>query len=125
MKVAIDIAAPPAKVYIRAAPLSHSLHLRCLMFSSLLQPDSKRVGLSIWHGSSWLFPTSSVSSPHGVTASFVNPPSISCQITAFSPTFSGAATLFVVLRLYARAYILRVLGLDDREFHTFSFGKVN
>jgi hypothetical protein len=62
--------------------------------------------------------------PPGVTANFVNPPSIAWQITAFSLPFSGVATLFVALRLYARAYILRFLGLDDRKLRTSSFGKV-
>jgi hypothetical protein len=54
--------------------------------------------------------------PLGVTANFVNPPSISWQLYAFSLPFTGAATLFVALRLYARAYVLRFLGLDDREY---------
>ena len=53
--------------------------------------------------------------PRGVTANFVDPPSISWQIIAFSLPFTGTATLFVALRLYARTYILRFLGLDDRE----------
>ena len=53
--------------------------------------------------------------PMGVTANFVDPPSISWQLYAFSLPFTGAATLFVALRLYARAYVLRFLGLDDRE----------
>jgi hypothetical protein len=55
--------------------------------------------------------------PPGITANFDNPPSIAWQITAFSLPFSGAATIFVALRLYARAHILRFLGLDDREFN--------
>jgi hypothetical protein len=59
--------------------------------------------------------------PPGVTANFVNPPSIAWQITAFSLPFSGAATIFVALRLYARAHILRFLGLDDREFSALPF----
>ncbi|KAE9364497.1 hypothetical protein N431DRAFT_550006 [Stipitochalara longipes BDJ] len=51
--------------------------------------------------------------PLGVTANFVNPPSIAWHLYAFSLPFTGAATLFVALRLYARAYVLRFLGLDD------------
>lgn len=53
--------------------------------------------------------------PQGVTANFVDPPSIAWQLFAFSFPFTGAATIFVALRLYARAYVLRFLGLDDRE----------
>jgi hypothetical protein len=58
--------------------------------------------------------------PPGITANFDNPPSIAWQITAFSLPFSGTATIFVALRLYARAHILRFLGLDDREFNVSS-----
>lgn len=51
--------------------------------------------------------------PPGVTANFVNPPNISWQLNAFCLPFTGAATIFVAMRLYARAYVLRFLGLDD------------
>jgi hypothetical protein len=54
--------------------------------------------------------------PPGVTANFMNPPNISWQVTALSLPFCGVATLFVALRLYVRAHILRFLGLDDCEF---------
>jgi hypothetical protein len=53
--------------------------------------------------------------PPGITANFVNPPSTAWQLYAYSFPFTGAATLFVALRLYARACVLRFLGLDDRE----------
>lgn len=53
--------------------------------------------------------------PPGVTANFVNPPNISWQLNAFCLPFTGAATIFVAMRLYARAYVLRFLGLDDRK----------
>jgi hypothetical protein len=53
--------------------------------------------------------------PPGVIANFVNPPSIAWQLYAYSFPFTGAATLFVALRVYARAYALQLLGIDDRE----------
>lgn len=53
--------------------------------------------------------------PPGVIANFVSLPNISWKIYAFSLPFTDGATLFAALRLYARAYVLRFLGLHDRE----------
>lgn len=53
--------------------------------------------------------------PPGVTADFVNPPSISWQVIAVSVPFTAVASICVVLRIYTRGVLLRCLGIDDGE----------
>lgn len=54
--------------------------------------------------------------PPGVTPNFINPPSIAWKVSAISIPFTIAATVFVMLRYYARVFINKAVGIDDGEF---------
>ena len=51
--------------------------------------------------------------PPGRIPNFETPESIAGQVTEFSLPFSCVATIFVLLRLYGRLFIVRAPGLDD------------
>ncbi|KAL2062773.1 hypothetical protein VTL71DRAFT_5845 [Oculimacula yallundae] len=52
-------------------------------------------------------------SPPGITANFINPPSIASSVLEVSLPLSIISTAFVALRIYTRWKIVRSLGWDD------------
>lgn len=54
--------------------------------------------------------------PPGRVANFENPESIANQVTDISIPCTCIATVFVLLRLYGRLFIVRSPGLDDGKY---------
>ncbi|PVH79659.1 hypothetical protein DL98DRAFT_217085 [Cadophora sp. DSE1049] len=51
--------------------------------------------------------------PQGVTANFIDPPTIACSVLEVSLPLSVVSTAFVVVRIYTRWRIVNSLELDD------------
>ncbi len=56
------------------------------------------------------------SPPPGLTANFVDPPTLACSVLEVSLSLSVTTTAFVAARIYAKACVVRKLGFDDCEF---------
>lgn len=51
--------------------------------------------------------------PPGVTANFVNPPQHTNGLVPLIGVFLTLSTIFLALRLYTKAFLLRILGWED------------
>ncbi|KAG4432496.1 hypothetical protein IFR05_012036, partial [Cadophora sp. M221] len=51
--------------------------------------------------------------PQGITANFINPPTIECSVLEVSLPLSVISTTFVAVRIYTRLKIVKSLGWDD------------
>ena len=60
-----------------------------------------------------------MSPPAGVLPNFRNPPNLNLYVTLTIALCISFATLAVLLRMYTKVFVVRVLAWEDCKFHSF------